>query len=284
MTLPFNTWVSIRMPDETAILAFTYKDPGAGPSAKGGPDPRDNPDKGLTPEELQQIAERPSMTFRLPGFPVEPLKPSEINRLGLPQNPSWLKFYMPADPDPELPEMDQQNAAPWYNDQSIAAGFHPQHPDDLHVKFFFPKAKTAELIWVSLDSVDEEISGYRGKMLNTPHAPSELTAGTKVSIRTTPGSTIPLYVDESIRNNLLDWTGACEECGCDLVFAPMNELFRLQFPDTPENYKPVALTTRCELCGGTMVMQLKEAQIKDHADPLLKNILKGKKWWQFWKR
>lgn len=52
--------------------------------------------------------------------------------------------------------------------------------------------------------------------------------------------------------NLRTWTAVCESCGFDLLFIPVMDLHKMQFPNTPAGTVPVQFTTRCVLCSQTM--------------------------------
>ena len=55
--------------------------------------------------------------------------------------------------------------------------------------------------------------------------------------------------------NLSKYRGACEQCGFDLVVAPIDELIRKTFPDAPPGAQLMSFTTRCALCQGTQVLR-----------------------------
>ena len=67
------------------ILAFTYDDPTAGPSAKGAyaSDPP-------TPEQLHDVLHDPNTTYR---GPFESTPVTDPAKLGLPDEPPWIVWF-----------------------------------------------------------------------------------------------------------------------------------------------------------------------------------------------
>src|ERR1041385_2014300 len=81
-------WVWIPAP-EGWLLAFTYVDPTAGPSAKGAV-VRDPP----TPEQIRNAIDHPDLTVRDPvRFGAVAIGAEEALRLGLPKDPPWIGFF-----------------------------------------------------------------------------------------------------------------------------------------------------------------------------------------------
>lgn len=145
---------------------------------------------------------------------------------------------------------------PWRSDPALAGRFHPQAPDDLEALFFFVEARQVEKMWVRLDAVDDEIGGYSGNLLSTPYARGAgVAAGSRVAIRCTPGAGDPVWVSDATRANLRAWRSPCEACGFDLLFEPVEVIASRQFPSAPPDWAPLAFTTRCPLCGGTMMAE-----------------------------
>ncbi|HWO26755.1 MAG TPA: hypothetical protein VNO30_48835 [Kofleriaceae bacterium] len=82
-------WVWI--PDgEARVLAFTYVDRVAGPSAKGRIVVGDPPPQ----EQILEAIDHPNRTFRRPdAFGASPIGAEEALRLGLPKDPPWIGHF-----------------------------------------------------------------------------------------------------------------------------------------------------------------------------------------------
>jgi hypothetical protein len=80
-------WVWIALPTGGRALAFTYVDPSAGASAKGGgvPDPP-------TDDAVRRAIDHPDQTFRQP-FTGQPIGAAEALRMGLPKDPPWIGHF-----------------------------------------------------------------------------------------------------------------------------------------------------------------------------------------------
>jgi hypothetical protein len=81
----------VWIPDASGawVLAFTYVDRTAGPSAKGAvvPDPP-------SPDDIRRAVDRPDRTFRDPvQFKAVPIGVEEALRLGLPRDPPWIGYF-----------------------------------------------------------------------------------------------------------------------------------------------------------------------------------------------
>jgi len=150
--------------------------------------------------------------------------------------------------------------APWHQDPALKGHFHPECPDDLQALFFFPETKAKEKIWVRLHKVAEEIQGYQGELLNQPHSTDSLKKGEFVYLRKSPGLPKPVYVSPSMKEDLIEWTMCCQQCGFDMLFHPVKQLAARQFPDAPMGSVPIAFGTRCPLCKQAMLVELKEAK------------------------
>lgn len=82
-------WVWIVMPGGERILAFTYSDPMAGPSAKGAvvTDP-------AAQAQIRNAIDLPDRTVRDPdAFGAVPIGAEEALRLGLPKDPPWIGHF-----------------------------------------------------------------------------------------------------------------------------------------------------------------------------------------------
>jgi hypothetical protein len=187
--LPLNIWGRYTLenaPEEfgKSFLIFTYEDPQAGLSAKGGP-----VREPITIEQIEKWIDAPEITFRLESQnDVTPLSDEEVKALALPPTPDWLKFYGP----------QGGKGRPWRQDQALAGLFHPRFIDDIPVCFPFPESDASEMIWVRLDGVADKEKGYMGKLLAKPFTKSSLEAGDYVKVQTLPGIPVPMYVTEFI--------------------------------------------------------------------------------------
>lgn len=82
-------WVWIVMPGGERLLAFTYTDPMAGPSAKGAmvKDP-------TSQAQIRTAIDTPDRTVRDPdAFGAVPIGAEEALRLGLPKDPPWIGHF-----------------------------------------------------------------------------------------------------------------------------------------------------------------------------------------------
>ncbi len=235
-------WVQIYVHD-TVVLAFTYVDEQAGPSAKGAV---------VRPESLEDdircAVERPNLTVRLDRsfFKMSPLPPETIVRLGLPLEPKWMSFFGGGTPQP------------WRNDPVLSDRFHPDYPDDLQVTFFFTNG--TEAMWVRTTGVDLKIGGYEGTLLNDPSAEGTgLAQGARVAYRVAKGTPDPVWVSPVARANLDGWESECTRCGFDLLFESVEEITARQFNEKHDFF---AFTTRCSMCGGTMLVKRPGAPIQ----------------------
>jgi hypothetical protein len=233
---PDHAWVWIDMGKGETILAFTYVDTSAGPSAKGIVTA-----KSLTAAQAKKAASSPDHTVRLaPSFPTTALTPEELKRLKLPAKPEWLRFFA-------TPEVI---AAPWKKDPKLK--LHADYPNDVEARFYFPAERKVESMWVSLSGVDQEIGGYTGKLLNTPNSKAEVRAGSIVSIRSSPGVPEPVWVSPVMRENLKKWTMKCTACAFDMYFTPLEDVAKAQFPNAPPGAEMLGFTTACPVCGKLM--------------------------------
>ncbi len=85
--MSLTRWVWIKEQSGAYVLAFTYFDSQAGPSAKGGviTDAR---------ESWSNAVDHPDRTFRDPtAFGATPLTEEEAKRRGLPDEPPWLSIF-----------------------------------------------------------------------------------------------------------------------------------------------------------------------------------------------
>lgn len=226
-------WVDATMGPQRFLL-FTYEDSTGGPSGKGvvvaGPT--------ATIEEARQAAEQPSATVRLTGVTTTPLPPEWVAYLRLPAKPTWMQFFEGA-------------SKPWRDDPLLAGKFHPEMPDDLEVTFILVAQKTLEKMWVRVNAAVPDI-GYRGTLLNTSHVVPALAAGSVVDVRPSKSHPPALWVPEVAAANLAKWSTVCASCGFDLLFVPVSDLVKMQFPNIPPGAVMDRFTTRCLMCRETM--------------------------------
>jgi hypothetical protein len=232
------SWISAVLGSDSYLL-FAYTDPTAGPSAKGVKLAGNAP----TADEARRAVNEPAMTVRLAGVPSVPLSNEWIEYLQLPAAPPWLVHFQRPAAGP---------AASWRSDPLLAGKFHPQYPDDLEATFVLIGKKTLEKMWVRLDEAVPKV-GFRGNLLNTSHFEPSLAAGVRVMVRPSRSHPPALWVpDGPAADNLLTYSSVCEKCGFDLVFIPMSELAKMQFPDAPPGAVFERMTTRCLMCRNTM--------------------------------
>jgi hypothetical protein len=140
----------------------------------------------------------------------------------------------------------------------LRGAFHPGHPDDLEVTFVQFSKQTLEKMWVRLGEVVPQI-GYRGTLLNTSHVDPAQREGTRVLVRPSRSHPPALWVpDGACADNLRSHESQCEQCGFELIFIPIAELTRLQFPAMPPGSLLEFMTTRCLMCRGTMDVKLRK--------------------------
>jgi hypothetical protein len=229
------SWISATLGGDHFLL-FAYTDPAAGPSGKGIKLAGDAP----THEEAHRAVHAPTNTVRLPGVATAPLSNDWVEYLQLPASPPWMAHFAPARP------------APWRNDPAFAGRFHPQFADDIEAHFVLLGKKTIEKMWVRLDEVVPGV-GYRGGLLNTSHLEPSLAAGARVMVRPSHSHPPAMWVpDGACADNLRAYSSVCEKCGFDLIFIPIADLARMQFPDAPPNTMMEQMTTRCLMCRSTM--------------------------------
>jgi hypothetical protein len=86
---PATRWVWIPEPSGGWVLAYTYDDPRAGPSAKGAV-----VREPVTAEQIQRAVDQPDRTFRDPrAFGAVAITAEDAQRFGLPREPPWIGFF-----------------------------------------------------------------------------------------------------------------------------------------------------------------------------------------------
>lgn len=233
------SWGLVLVRDQLALV-YSYTDPQAGPSAKGALLTTTEPSL----EDARAAATRPNITIRIGGgLQLRPLPELERQRLGLPDEPEWMQFFRPPP------------SGAWKKDPFFKGRFHPNHPNDVQVTFFFVEGGTAEQMWVRIERETATAGVYEGTLLNTAHTRPELASGTTVKVRGAPGVKGPLWLSEVMAANAASWDARCEACGFDLVLEPVDAVIARTFPDAPAGSTMEAFTTRCAMCRQTQLVQ-----------------------------
>lgn len=222
------SWSLIRVQQQWALV-YSYEDPREGPSAKGALL------HGLEPtlDDARAAATRPAVTVRLEaGSKPRTLPEAERQRLQLPVEPEWARFFTPTVP------------GPWTKHPGLVGRFHQRNVNDLWVKFLFGAGQAGEHLWVRLDSELAALGAYEGALLGESKARPELGRGARVKVRPTPRG--PLWLSEVMAQNLVHWEASCQGCGLDVVFEPLA-------PDEPAD----EVETACGACGKTQVVRRK---------------------------
>jgi hypothetical protein len=246
MTVPVHTWVMIEPPEQEKVLAFTYIDPIAGLSAKGGPLAETS-----NQEQLNAAMQAPPLTFRLPGPTVRALSVDELNQYNLPDRPDWLMAFL----------KENEVKPVWREDPKLKEKFHARHPDDLKAIFFFPEVRRAEAMWVRLIGVDPEVGGYRGILLNQPQSAKEPKVQSVVTVRSTIGVPEPVYISPVMKHNWGVWKCFCRGCGFDLLFESIDDIKKRAWSQLPPGTQLQTFTTRCLLCAETVVVENREISL-----------------------
>jgi len=242
--IPIGTWIRLREPDFPAFVGFTYVDTGAGFSVRGGA--QNEPDLG----------EQRWMTYRLP-FPRSAwrrLSADEIQRLDLPDEPSWLEAYGPQPPP-------GTRWASWRNHPQLQGRFHPECPDDLQVVIHDGGPRLSkhrpERVWVRVVGGDDDV--WMGHVLNEPCHLTSVSRGDLISFVVPEGSEHALLVTGKYLRERPDWIiQACRGCGLSELYDAPSDLTRRVFPDVPEGVTMSIFTAICPACGGTQVVQHKD--------------------------
>ena len=229
------------------FLAFTYTDASAGPSAKGAKVAGDQP----TPAEVEEAVQSPGVTLRMAGVSSVPLEEGWITYLRLPAEPPWMAHFAGA----AKPAPGAASKTPWRDDPRLAGHFHQSQPDDIEANFVLLKQKTIEKMWVRITAPVRASAvdiGFMAELLNQSHHVPEFKPGAKVFVRPSKSHPPLLQVPRVAVDNLREWTTVCEGCGFDLLFIPVADLAKMQFPNAPAGSVPVRFTTRCIMCQQTM--------------------------------
>lgn len=238
--IPVGAWIRVKLPDLT-FVGFTYLDPRAGLSAKGGP------------EGQADLAERPGHTLRLPmpGVLWQPLDAATLQRLGLPAAPGWLSFFGPQ------PKPGTRWGA-WRVHPKLEGRFHPQYPDDLQVVVHDGGPRLSdrrpELVWVRVNGVDGDV--FTGRVLNQPHQLRTVQQGTEIRFVVPARAPHPLQVREKYLTERTRWEIVpCDKCGLEELFDAPSELIRAAFPDAPPGAEMEMFSAFCGGCGGVQVVR-----------------------------
>lgn len=219
------------------LLVYAYDDPQVGPCARGGVVARET-----FGADVRRAVEQPNMTLRLAGgrFAPEPVDAATVGELGLPDRPWWAEG---------LPE-----PGPWRSDPALVGRFLVDCPDDLKVRFYFER--TMENMWVTTRSVDAEIGGYAGMLLNDPHTEGTgLIAGSAVSYRAVRGAPLPIWVSTRMRRDFGEWSSVCPKCGFDFLIWAVADLIGPGFARALHGKPHRILGTRCAACDAPIVIK-----------------------------
>lgn len=187
--MPVGAWVRLFVPQQPDIIGFTYLDPQAGLSAKGGP--ADDP----------QLAETPTFTVRLPGLHWQPLIEEEIARRGLPARPTWVEEFFGPQPAPG------SLYGWWRRHPKLRGRFHPRAPDDLQVLVHDGGPRLSkhrpELVWVRVTGGEGDV--FTGTVLNQPHQLVTVRQGSSIRFLVPERGEHPLLVTEKYLRERPDW-------------------------------------------------------------------------------
>jgi hypothetical protein len=218
--IPTGTWIQMNLPGFPTFIGFTYVDPEAGLSARGGP------------QDDSDLAERPSMTVRLPmpGVASKALSLEEIERLRLPDMPKWVEEFYGPQPGPGT------EWGIWRQHPSLRGRFHPECPDDLQVVVHDggPRmsAHPGELVWVRVTGVEGNV--FRGRLLNQPHNLQSVRLGDTIQFLVPTGGKHPLMVTEKYLRERANWSlHPCNKCGLSELFDAPSDLVSKSFRTFP---------------------------------------------------
>lgn len=254
-------------PAGAAFVGFTYLDPQAGVSAKGGP------------EGTPTVADQPIITVRDPRGVA--LTAQEVAALKLPAVPTWLQHFGPQ-PD--------ANAA-WRSDPHLQGRFAPGFPDDVQVMVHDGEPRRVkrqvELCWVRLvaqepsprrlliqnkdatplspqqfDAAAQGRALYRGRLLNTPTQLHDVKAGDELLLLSGAGVGHPVMVTpEYLQQRPLWGIQPCSTCGFSEALDPPLVLVKTRFPDLKPDEAMEHFTSFCPLgCGGMQLFSLERTQ------------------------
>jgi hypothetical protein len=266
--IPVGAWIRMSLPEFPTFVGFTYVDPQAGLSAKGGPQADPN------------LATAPGVTVRLPmpGSAWELLGEEEKTQLRLPTRPSWVEeFY---GPQPKAGTLWGR----WRAHPRLSGRFHPDCPDDLQVLVHDggPRLtdRRPELVWVRVTGWDGDV--FAGRVLNKPHQLVTVQGGSAIRFVVPAGGEHPLLVTAKYLHERGDWVvHPCNKCGLSELFDAPSELIRKVFPNTPPDAVMSMFSAFCGACGGIQVVRHKSFDPAG-AEPASKGG-RAKRWWQFWK-
>jgi len=267
-----NKWVHVTGEGCTPLLAFTYDDPTAGPSAKGTV-----ARLPLEPEHAKRAIEEPETTLRLSGWKnrlnVRTVSEAEARDLGLPPEPPWFMHF--------------RRYPPWREDPLLTGKFHPEYPDDIQIFVHAgnPRfsGKRPELVWVRIQESLRQ--SYRGILLNEPQQLEALRQGDSVQFMAVQSSPHPFMANDAYLEDRKGWVvSPCDKCGFTEMFQPPSERAAafMRENNIPEENTPIMLSTFCPLCGGCQIL----GKVGTEAEQKVRefNPCGKKKWWRFWKK
>jgi hypothetical protein len=274
-------WVRMRLPGMPTFIGFTYVDPEAGLSAKGGNSDNSN------------LGERPDTIIRLPipGIACEVLTHEEIAGMGLPRMPAWVEHYGPQ-------PLAGKIWGEWRRHPSLQGRFHPDFPDDLQVIVHDggPRLtkRRPELAWVRVSQGNGEDDVFHGRLLSQPKQLETVSEGDEIQFVAPEGGEHPLMVTSKYLCERPDWViGPCRKCGLTELFDAPSDLIRVVFPNIPPGAVLRAFTAFCGICGGAGVQLVRHKSAPPEierpvppADPAPAAVGvasdQPKSWWRFW--
>jgi hypothetical protein len=274
--IPVGVWIRTTLPDgrdaaATEFIGFTYVDPQAGLSAKGG-------------ARGEPFVEAPTMTLRLPlgDLPWERLGDEEIATLALPRAPSWVEEFYGPQPPPGTPW------GAWREHPALVGKFHPEHPDDVQVIVHDGGPRLSdrrpELVWARVTGMDGEL--FQATVLNRPHALVTVAHGQAIQFVVPAGLEHGLLVTPKYVAERGAWQiEPCKKCGLGELLDAPSDLLRVVFPSTPPGAQFEAFSSFCGLCGGVQMVTRRGSAITEQPPATEQPAATAAcKWWQFWKR
>jgi hypothetical protein len=116
------------------------------------------------------------------------------------------------------------------------------------------KIRQPELVWVTVTGMKDDT--LTGRVLNQPVGLKSVEKGDEVRlIMPKGGSKHPILATEKYLVERSDWiVHPCDKCGMTELFDAPSDLIRVTFADATKG-SPLALTSRCAMCGGTQIIQ-----------------------------
>src|SRR5262245_18593743 len=153
--------------------------------------------------------------------------------------------------------------SPWNEHPKLRGRFDPESSDGLQVIVHdggspFTDRKP-ELAWVRVTDCQDEV--FSGILLNKPLQLQSMDQGSLIRFVVPRGGKYPLQVTDRYLEERSSWRVLmpCRNCGLTELFDPPSQLLAAAFPNLPpdELSGGFTFTTRCNWCGGGMVIRLK---------------------------